>query len=173
VAVRICVLTASWSCAQSIDQNPELPFRSPRHCRRSKVISCIPNIKLTNPRARQVLAATNHLHGAIAELRGRVRDLESSLNRLHLTRVGTTHPLLTNQVDDEVDEYDESSHPLAVERLASNTFSLAIADDTSLKYFGHTSGAFVQSTQARCGQFCLADERLMYFRSSHKQDFRT
>jgi hypothetical protein len=112
------------------------------------VSNCIPHVKLADPRARQVLAATNHLHGAITDLRSRIRDLESSLNHLHLKRLGTTHPLLTNQADDEVDEYDESSHPLAVERLASNTFSLAIADDTSLRYFGNTSGAFVQSTKA-------------------------
>jgi hypothetical protein len=116
------------------------------------VSNCIPHVKLADPRARQVLAATHHLHGAITDLRGRVRDLESSLNHLHLNRLGTTHPLLTNQVDDEVDEYDESSHLVAVERLASNTFSLAIADDTSLRYFGNTSGAFVQSTKAGpCG----------------------
>jgi hypothetical protein len=103
---------------------------------------------------RQVLAATNHLHGAISDLRNRVRDLESSLNHLHITRVGTTHPLLNCKNEDEDDTIDDPSHSLVSQRLESKVSTLAIAGDSSLKYFGAPSGAFIQSTQV-CGYPCF------------------
>jgi hypothetical protein len=98
---------------------------------------------------RNVLAATNHLHGAIGDLRNRIRELEGSLNNLHLVRMGSTHPLLRIQNDDDEEAIDDLSNVMASQRLESNVSTLAIAGDSSLRYFGTISGAFVLSTQVR------------------------
>jgi hypothetical protein len=76
-----------------------------------------------------------------------VRDLETALNTLHVARLGFPHPLL--DPDDGEDEEDDeaSSRPHTLHRLQSTMFSLAIADDTSLRYYGISSGAFILSAK--------------------------
>jgi hypothetical protein len=96
---------------------------------------------------RQVLAATNHLHGAIADLRSRLRDLETALNTLHVARLGFAHPLLDPDDGEDEDDNEASTRPHTSRRLQSTTFSLAMADDTSLRYYGIASGAFVLSVK--------------------------
>jgi hypothetical protein len=100
------------------------------------------------PFCRQVLEATNHLHGAVSDLRTRVRDLESALNDLHLARTGSTHTLLTIPDDgDDVDEKDSFTGPLASLRLQSDTSTLATAGDKTLRYYGYISSDFDPSAQ--------------------------
>jgi hypothetical protein len=97
-----------------------------------------------------VLAATNHLHGAVSDLRTRVRDLESALNNLHLVRTGSPHPLMTIEDDgDDVDEEDDLTRSLASLRLQSDTFNLATAGDKTLRYYGYATGNLDRSAQVR------------------------
>jgi hypothetical protein len=76
-----------------------------------------------------------------------VRDLETALNTLHVARLGSAHPLLDPEDGEDEDDDEASSRPYTARRLQSTTFSLAMADDTSLRYYGITSGAFVLSAK--------------------------
>jgi hypothetical protein len=62
-----------------------------------------------------VVAASQHLHDQIAELRTRSRALESALGALHYERQGLAHPLLCRDSDfsDDDGERDDDAHTLS------------------------------------------------------------
>jgi hypothetical protein len=95
-----------------------------------------------------VLEATNHLHGAVSDLRTRVRNLECALNDLHLACTGSAHTLLTiSDNGDDVDKEDDLTRPLASLRLQLDTSTLATASDNTLRYYGYISSDFDPSAQ--------------------------
>jgi hypothetical protein len=84
-----------------------------------------------------VVAASQHLHDEIANLRNRTRSLESALGTLHYKRMGSVHPLLSHQskLTDENGEQDADTDKLA-KGVAELHLSPAV--DGMQRFFGNT-----------------------------------
>lgn len=65
------------------------------------------------------MAATASLYGTIADLRERIRSLETALNTIHLGRTERTHPILaTSRASDDWDSESGDDDDDTIDELA-------------------------------------------------------
>jgi hypothetical protein len=117
---------------------------------------------------RLVLAATEGLHDNIAQLRRRIRDLETSLNSLHLTRTGHTHPLLALSGEDDdlkVDDHEDVGQE--PQNNATDESALIRGQDGSHRI----AGAFGKSWAAHVGRRCIAQQPHLIERAGRRTGY--
>ncbi|KAL7284825.1 hypothetical protein ACG7TL_002135 [Trametes sanguinea] len=131
-------------------------------CKRRGCASICPNGSLTTGQGtRFILADTDRLHGKIAEMSDRIRQLEDALGILQSSVTREPHPLLNNdllKIKSGLElhsasqlggggggggtEYQESEEPEAEEAQYVEAFgTLAVRDDGAATFYGRSAGS--------------------------------
>ncbi|KAF9474117.1 hypothetical protein BDN70DRAFT_885189 [Pholiota conissans] len=139
------------SCAEcrrlKIKCDKQIPCQS---CQRRGCAALCPNGSLaTGQGTRFVLAATEHLHRRIANLSGRIRQLEDALAALHAKHSSEPHPLLhvdlihSDDRDGEAEAgAEETSGPSTQSGDVLDAFgTLSISEHGISRFFGPTGGS--------------------------------
>jgi hypothetical protein len=101
-----------------------------------------------------VLAATEHLHGRIAKLNGRIRQLEDALASSQAKHSSERHPLLHRDLLASNDEDRDGEEPGGIETPSLGKSpdvidafgTLSISDHGISRFFGPTGGSEVRVT---------------------------
>lgn len=139
------------SCAEcrrlKIKCDKQIPCQS---CQRRGCAALCPNGSLaTGQGTRFVLAATEHLHRQIANMSGRIRQLEDALGLLQSRHSAEPHPLLRDDLRgaDQKDEFsiiaqpgDNAAGPSNPPEILDAFGTLSITDHGISRFFGPTGG---------------------------------
>lgn len=140
------------SCAEcrrlKIKCDKQIPCQS---CQRRGCSALCPNGSLaTGQGTRFVLAATEHLHRQIANMSGRIRQLEDALGLLQSRHSTELHPLLRDDLrgTDQKDEFshitlpgDNAAGPSNPPEILDAFGTLSITDHGISRFFGPTGGS--------------------------------
>lgn len=140
------------SCAEcrrlKIKCDKQIPCQS---CQRRGCAALCPNGSLaTGQGTRFVLAATEHLHRQIANMSGRIRQLEDALGVLQSHHSTEPHPLLRDDLRsaDQKDEFssitlpaDNAVGPSNPPEILDGFGTLSITDHGISRFFGPTGGS--------------------------------
>ncbi|KJA16557.1 hypothetical protein HYPSUDRAFT_80028 [Hypholoma sublateritium FD-334 SS-4] len=139
------------SCAEcrrlKIKCDKQIPCQS---CQRRGCAALCPNGSLaTGQGTRFVLAATEHLHRRIANLSGRIRQLEDALSALHAKHSTDPHPLLHEDLihiaerDGEMEGTGEdgTGPPAQTAEVLDAFGTLSISEHGISRFFGPTGGS--------------------------------
>jgi hypothetical protein len=104
------------------------------------------------PHGSTVVAASQHLHNEIADLRTRSRALESALGTLHYKRLGFAHPLL-GQADDFGDDGGDGEDDMYTLSKGMAELHLSTTDaDGMQRFFGSVQLLRGATAAVGCGQ---------------------
>lgn len=137
------------SCAEcrrlKIRCDKSIPCKS---CQRRGCAALCPNGSLaTGQGTRFVLAATEHLHKRITNMKERIRKLEDALAILHAQSSNEPHPLLRDELlsanieHDEDDMTDAESTPARPPDIIDAFGTLSVSEHGVSRFFGPTGGA--------------------------------
>ncbi|OAX35675.1 hypothetical protein K503DRAFT_773227 [Rhizopogon vinicolor AM-OR11-026] len=154
------------SCAEcrrlKIKCDKQIPCQS---CQRRGCAALCPNGSLaTGQGTRFVIAATEHLHRQIANMSGRIRQLEDALGALQSQHSTEPHPLLREDVlaMNQNDEYgtvtgDHVAGPSNPPEIQDAFGTLSIADHGISRFFGPTGGSECLLMSDKTGPLEYAD----------------